>query len=646
MTDTAEHLELQQSHILVVDDDTSVCDMYRSGLERSGYVVHTAYSYHEAVAIMRKQVIDVVVSDIFLGEMNGLDVLEQSSRRNPDVPVVLVTGLPTVETASAAVRLKAYEYLPKPVSIDKLIGTVGRAVQLRSMREARKRLEIQKHNYQRDLEDLVAARTKKLIESTQRFELLFANSKDAIFMAAWDGTFTALNQSSLQLFGYEQDELMDLSVPALYADAGQWRAFAQEIERSEFVKDFEVQFKKKDGSIIDCLLTAHLLKNGDGRIEGYQGIVRDITAQKEAQKKIRDQNTFLNNVIESLSHPFMVIDAADFQIKIANKAARGDQQVQGQTCHSLIHNLDRPCFHEGCDCPLENVVQTGRPVHTEHMHCNHQGQESKHEVHAFPLFDACGKVKQVIQYFIDITQKKRLEAIAEAANLMDNLGFIFSGIRHEIGNPLNSVKMALSVLSMNLDRYSRETIREFVGRALSEASRVEYLLKALKNFSMFESPNVEPVSIKLFMHNFTALVEKDFANQGIRINLDLPSRDTLVLTDHRALHQVMLNLMTNAGDALKDRDNARIDIGVDTLPGYVKIEVSDNGCGITLDDQRNLFRPFYTSKPNGTGLGLVIVKKMLAKMDSSIRIESIHQQGTTVTMVIPRPTAQEDHDTG
>ena len=226
---------------------------------------------------------------------------------------------------------------------------------------------------------------------------------------------------------------------------------------------------------------------------------------------------------------------------------------------------------------------------------------------------------------------------------MENLGYIFSGIRHEIGNPVNSVKMALSVLSMHLDNYPLETIREFVARALNEISRVEYLLKALKNFSMFESPNVEPVSMKLFMHNFIALVEKDFLDQGIRINVDLPPKDIVVLTDHRAFHQVILNLMINAVDALKERDDAHIDIVVSGMQGFARVEVYDNGCGMTPESQRNLFRPFYTSKPGGTGLGLVIVKKMLAKMNSSIRIESVPQQGTTVVMMVPQAPPKEDH---
>ena len=641
MLETACHTEGKAPAILVVDDDRSVCDAFSMQLTRLGYGVKTAGSHTEAENLLRDQVFDAIISDIFLGDKDGLDILEQSHRLQPDTPVILVTGLPTVETASAAVHLDAFEYLRKPVPMETLATTVARAVELKSLRLVKKRLARENENYQRDLEQLVAARTEKLIQSNQRYHLLFENSKDAIYMASREGEFLALNASAVHLFGHEREELMQVNALSLYADPDRYRQLCEEIEENGFVKDFGVQFKQRDGAVIDCLLTAHLLIDADGHIEGYQGIIRDITEQKKSDQKIRTQNVFLTSVIESLAHPFMVIDAADFKVKIANAAARRNKKTQDATCYALNHGYDAPCSQKGLGCPVEQVVETKRPVHLEHVHNDAQGRECEHEVHAFPLLDNGGRVKQVIQYCIDITEKKRLEAIAEAANLMDNLGFIFAGIRHEIGNPLNSVKMALSVLSMNLDRYSPETVREFVDRAMGEVLRVEYLLKALKNFSMFETPDVEPVHMGRFMNNFKALVETDFAAKGVRIHVQMPTQPVFAITDHRAFHQVMLNLLTNAADALEEQDTPRIDIDVTPMSGFIQIQVKDNGCGMSEEGRHNLFRPFYTSKPQGTGLGLVIVKKMLSKMNGTVRVDSVLHKGTTVTMTLPEGTNQE-----
>lgn len=518
MTETATETRGASAKILVVEDDRMVCRMYEKALAKSGYQVSMADTFQVAEELLGSQNFDVIISDICLDGQNGMVLLESSKAQNPDTPVILVTGKPTIETASAAVRLNAYEYLVKPVSLEVLCKAVERAAAFKTLKTDQRKVELEKSKYQRDLEHLVAARTEKLIHTYHRYQ---------------------------------------------------------------------------------------------------------------------EQSTFLTNVIESLAHPFMVIDVHDYNVKIANAAARRKQSCQGMTCYSLNHGFDRPCSQLGQRCAMEEVARTRRPVHMEHIHLNGSGKESECEVHAFPLFDPAGDVKQVIQYCIDITEKKRLESIAEAVNLMDNLGYIFSGIRHEIGNPLNSVKMALSVLDKNLDRYPRKTIREFVSRSLGEVSRVEYLLKALKNFSMFETPQLKSVEMGAFINNLKALIEEDFSRQRIHIILDTPSEEIFASTDQRAFHQVMLNVLTNAADALVESEMPMIDIELDRVPGFVRVRVRDNGCGMTPEEHKNLFRPFYTSKPQGTGLGLMIVKKMLSKMNSTISIESRHLEGTTVIMTLP-----------
>jgi signal transduction histidine kinase/DNA-binding response OmpR family regulator len=515
------------ARILVVEDDPMICRLYENALGKKGYQVRIACSFHEAKEFLRTRSFDVIITDIFLDEEDGLSLLASSQSQYPDTPVILITGRPTIETASAAVRLHAYEYLVKPISLEVLSDAIKRAVAFKTHKADRKKLELEKRRYQRDLEHLVAKRTEKLIQTYQEYQ---------------------------------------------------------------------------------------------------------------------EQSIFLSNVIESLAHPFMVIDTRDYGVKVANSAARKNQPHQDATCYRLNHGFDKPCSQLGHRCPVEEVVRSRDAVSLEHVHQDSGGKTTEFEVHAFPLFNDAGEVAQVIQYCIDITEKKRLEAVAEAANLMDNLGYIFSGIRHEIGNPLNSVKMALSVLDKNLDRYPRETIREFVGRSLGELSRVEYLLKALKNYSMFETPKMENIHLGRFMDNFMSLVEEDFSRKGIHIFLDMAEEDIYAFTDDRAFHQVMLNVLTNAADALYREDRPMIDIMVDTIPGFVRINVRDNGCGMTQEEQKNLFRPFFTSKPQGTGLGLVIVKKMVSKMNGTITIESSPLEGTRVTIMLPEGHPYEDEE--
>lgn len=235
----------------------------------------------------------------------------------------------------------------------------------------------------------------------------------------------------------------------------------------------------------------------------------------------------------------------------------------------------------------------------------------------------------------DITERSRLESIAEAVNSMDNISYVFSGIRHELGNPINSIKMTLSVLKRNLSEYSPQAVEKFVDRAMTEISRVEFLLQALKSFSIFENPEIQNVQIDDFLTRFIALVSNDLLQSGIKINKTVEANVTTVGADPRLLHQVMLNLITNASDALDGKDHSNINVRVLRQDGLISIIVEDNGCGMSKEAQTNLFKPFFTTKTRGTGLGLMITLKMVTLMKGNMEIKSVKDKGTRVTVIIP-----------
>jgi signal transduction histidine kinase len=238
-------------------------------------------------------------------------------------------------------------------------------------------------------------------------------------------------------------------------------------------------------------------------------------------------------------------------------------------------------------------------------------------------------------YMSDITEKMRLNSIAEAVNTMNNLGYIFSGIRHELGNPINSIKTTITVLKKNLQSYSKETTVEFIDRVLSDVNRVELLLKDLKNFSMYENPECGEVDLVSFMNNFLSMVQRDFGAKKIRIQTHFSPGVEPGFFDARALQHVMLNVLTNAADALEGVASPVIMISTGSSGGRIFIRIMDNGAGIPEAQKRHLFQPFSTTKSHGTGLGLVIVKKMLLKMNGTIEIESHEKAGTTVTLNLP-----------
>ncbi|CAB5165550.1 hypothetical protein D3OALGB2SA_5726 [Olavius algarvensis associated proteobacterium Delta 3] len=286
----------------------------------------------------------------------------------------------------------------------------------------------------------------------------------------------------------------------------------------------------------------------------------------------------------------------------------------------------------------------GKPWHTSYTARRSDGSTYEEEITASAVKSANGEAYYYVIARTDITERRRLEAIAEADNLMQNIGYTFSGIRHEIGNPINSVKVAISMLENKLDQFDQNTIQEFLHRCLEEITRVEYLLTALKNFSLHERPEGQRVRLDEFLNGFHSLTSGDFESRGISVAFEDRVGECYGTTDPRALHQVMLNVMTNAADAVEKSDQPSIFIRLERSPGWLQIHVTDNGIGISDKQQEHLFKPFYTTKEKGTGLGLVIARKMLSSMNSTIDVDSRANIGTTVTISIPEGTDERDPD--
>jgi PAS domain S-box-containing protein len=150
-----------------------------------------------------------------------------------------------------------------------------------------------------------------------------------------------------------------------------------------------------------------------GECVGAVLIINDITDLKVAEEKIQKQNAFLTAVIDALPHPFTVVDAATYRLKLANSAAYQGKLPENMTCHKLSHHRDTPCLGTEHPCPFEKVRETGRPAIVEHMHYSTDGTCRDVEVHCFPIFDDRGKLVQFIEYCIDISERKQTTAERE-----------------------------------------------------------------------------------------------------------------------------------------------------------------------------------------------------------------------------------------
>ena len=241
----------------------------------------------------------------------------------------------------------------------------------------------------------------------------------------------------------------------------------------------------------------------------------------------------------------------------------------------------------------------------------------------------------------EVSEKVRLEQIAATTNVMSTIDFTFFSLAHEMGNPINSIKMTLEVLINNFKNYDSKTKLEYLGNLHSEFSRLEALLKAIKSFNMFEYLTSQATNTKALLDNLAQLLKHEFESKKIVLKLSYPQQPVFCQSDPRALHQSLLNILSNAIDALEGKTNPVIVIEVGQTVREVTISIRDNGCGIADEKLKELFMPFSSSKPRGIGLGLTIVKKLLAQMNGTIEISSRRHHGTEVLIRLPLAATHE-----
>ncbi|NOX47828.1 MAG: PAS domain S-box protein [Chlorobi bacterium] len=222
-----------------------------------------------------------------------------------------------------------------------------------------------------------------------------------------DGHFIEANPALVNMLGYkDKAELLQVNIADIYADTKGRKEFIDAIKEKGFVKNMEIALLKNDKTKFAGKISTVLIKGNKGKGLYYDGIIEDISNLKYAEKSVQKKNQFLHSIIESLTHPFYVINVDDYTIEIANSAATKTKGERENTCFALIHNNDAPCHKKNETCPITEIRKTGKPFSVEHQHLDKAGKIRFYEVNAFPIFDENHQLKQIIEYTIDITNKK------------------------------------------------------------------------------------------------------------------------------------------------------------------------------------------------------------------------------------------------
>jgi len=223
-----------------------------------------------------------------------------------------------------------------------------------------------------------------------------------------------------------------------------------------------------------------------------------------------------------------------------------------------------------------------------------------------------------------------LDQTASNLELIENLDQILSTLRHELGNPINSLKITLDVLQENYDLFDDVKRKDYLKRGLKLLARQERLVEAMKSYSRSNAKEQEEIPFVNLWEYFVNMASKRLKDGKIKFIHNLELRPCLLKANNVALSRVMTNLLDNAIEALEDVSDPKIELTASRNNDFVVIVIKDNGSGVRKSDMPKIFIPLYTTKPGKMGMGLPIARKLLLKMEGWIEMKSPFGNGTEV----------------
>lgn len=232
-------------------------------------------------------------------------------------------------------------------------------------------------------------------------------------------------------------------------------------------------------------------------------------------------------------------------------------------------------------------------------------------------------------------------------NKLHLIGKLTASLIHEIRNPLSAIKLNLDLIKME-ENLSTDVL-ESINDSISATNRIEYMVDNLLSFSRVVTHGREHLSLNNITSNSIDLLAVKATKYGVKIETDFDDNLTTVYADKNKLLQVLLNLVTNAIESCQDKNSGKIAIRTRTLDEIDNKKilwiVEDNGAGIPEKDQLKIFEDFYTSKENGTGLGLSVCKMLIDEQEAQIGFESEVGVGTTFKITFDENRMRKIYET-
>lgn len=555
--------------ILVIDDETHIRQSLADYLEDSDYDVVTAENGRQGLALISSEKPDLVLLDLRMPEMHGIDVLQQGKKIMPDLPMIVISGANRIGDVVKALRYGAWDYIEKPIqSFTVLDHSINLALEkarlIRENQAYQKNLEIMVTERTRELKNAnthlfnINARLHKIVETTQRLhgcvDMKHFGKKVleefAAHMAATGGSLYLLEENGLRLVH---------SVISGHAP--------------EFIP-----FPLPEDSVFKTILE-----------KGESLLVRNIEEEKiylTSGWSGYSNGSFLAFPIrENSGTPIGVI---------------------------TIHNKKTPPF-------VDQDKYVGAI-----------------------LSSYCCETIRAIKAF---QESKKKEIQLQQAQKMEAIGTLAGGIAHDFNNILSVIIGYAELAKINIG--TNEKAQKNIDQVMRGAKRAGEIVSQILTFSRQVESEMKPLEIHLIVKEAVKFLRSSIPST-IHIIEKLDTKD-MVLADATQIHQVVMNLCTNAYHAmretggtlsifLRNAEPSMKDLEEGCSSGkYIALQITDTGCGIDEKVMDRIFDPYFTTKEvsQGTGLGLAVVNNIVKKHNGMIKVNSRAGGGTVVDVFFP-----------
>ena len=490
-----------------------------------------------------------------------------------------------------------------------------------------------------------------LRKSEEKYRNIFENAVDGIFQTTPEGQLLSANPALARLFGFNpsEDSLESVSgtIERFYANMEDRKVLIDRIKTCGSVEKFEIQLIRIDGNKIWASVNARAVYDENGGMAYFEGTITDITNRKNAEEALVESETKYRNVVDNLIVGFYLIQ--DNRFRFVN---RRFCEMSGYSYDELVNEPVSPpdLIHDDDKEFVAGLMKKRLTGEIDYEGFVYKGIRKDGQViilkglSSLLLYNGRPAIAGTI---IDITRERTLESQLQQAQKMEAIGTLAGGIAHDFNNILTAIIGYGKLLQMKMAE--ADPLREYVAHMLSSSEKAANLTRNLLTFSRKQIVELRPVEVGKILKGMERLL-KSLLMEDIELEITVPDDDITIMADISQIEQILLNLASNANDAMPRGGILTIEVkeielknilvdGFDYIESgrYASIAVADSGTGIDEENRNKIFEPFFTTKEvgKGTGLGLSIVHGIVEQHHGYITVDSKPQGGTVFSINFP-----------